>query len=84
MDNTNKDIKIENKIKRCCICKKKIGLFEFNCKCGAITCAVHRYPSEHSCTIDYKQIARNKLRKENPVIYNKFPDKILKNLFNKI
>lgn len=58
-------------------CKKKLGLNGFECKCGTITCSAHRYPFEHSCPIDYKQIARDKIKKNNPVVIaDKIVDRI--------
>lgn len=58
-------------------CKKKLGIFGFECKCGTITCSAHRYPYEHSCTIDYKQLARDRIKKNNPVVIaDKMVDRI--------
>ncbi|KAK4280521.1 hypothetical protein QN277_012139 [Acacia crassicarpa] len=56
------------KKKRCKSCNKKVGLTGFKCQCGELFCGKHRYPEEHSCTVDYKQIGRELLRKQNPLI----------------
>ncbi|KAM3301942.1 AN1-type zinc finger protein 5-like [Capsicum chacoense] len=51
---------------RCMICKKKVGLIGFSCRCeGGMFCRVHRYPEEHACTFDFRSIGRVNLAKEN-------------------
>ncbi|XP_060187937.1 zinc finger A20 and AN1 domain-containing stress-associated protein 6-like [Lycium barbarum] len=52
---------------RCTICKKKVGLTGFSCKCGGMFCRVHRYPEEHACTFNFKSTGRVTLAKENPL-----------------
>ncbi|CAK9318339.1 unnamed protein product [Citrullus colocynthis] len=49
---------------RCKICRKKVGLLGFNCRCGGSFCGKHRYPEEHSCDFDHKAIGRNILAKQ--------------------
>ncbi len=46
---------------RCATCNKKTGIVPFDCKCGSVFCAKHRYPEEHACTFDFKTEERNKL-----------------------
>ncbi|XP_077698081.1 AN1-type zinc finger protein 5-like isoform X2 [Eretmochelys imbricata] len=53
---------------RCFTCRKKIGLTGFDCRCGNLFCAIHRYSDMHSCPYDYKAEAAEKIRKENPMI----------------
>ncbi|XP_020864639.2 AN1-type zinc finger protein 5-like isoform X1 [Phascolarctos cinereus] len=53
---------------RCFACRKKVGLTGFDCRCGNLFCAVHRYSEKHSCPFDYKAEAAEKIRKENPII----------------
>ncbi|ESQ56217.1 hypothetical protein EUTSA_v10027273mg [Eutrema salsugineum] len=53
---------------RCNVCKKKVGLLGFQCRCGHVFCGSHRYPEEHSCPSDYKSAAINDLIIENPII----------------
>lgn len=54
--------------KRCNICNKKITLLSFNCKCNNVFCALHRFPEEHQCPIDYKKIGKDEIDKNNPII----------------
>ncbi|XP_027708932.1 AN1-type zinc finger protein 5-like isoform X2 [Vombatus ursinus] len=53
---------------RCFACRKKVGLTGFECRCGNLFCAMHRYSEKHSCPFDYKAEAAEKIRKENPII----------------
>ncbi|MCD7455576.1 hypothetical protein HAX54_028697 [Datura stramonium] len=52
---------------RCMVCKKKVGLLGFSCRCEGMFCRVHRYPEEHACTFDFKSAGRVTLAKENPL-----------------
>ncbi|XP_034458216.1 AN1-type zinc finger protein 5-like [Hippoglossus hippoglossus] len=52
---------------RCFLCRKKIGLTGFDCRCGNLFCGIHRYSDKHNCPYDYKAEAAAKIRKENPV-----------------
>ena len=79
----NSEVSSENIIKspnRCHVssCNKKLGIStKFECKCGAITCSTHKYPNEHSCTIDHKQIGKDLIKKNNPaVVSDKVPGRI--------
>ncbi|XP_078251324.1 AN1-type zinc finger protein 5-like isoform X2 [Rhinoraja longicauda] len=40
----------------------------FDCRCGNMFCALHRYSDKHNCPYDYKAEAAMKIRKENPII----------------
>ncbi|XP_028783197.1 zinc finger A20 and AN1 domain-containing stress-associated protein 12-like [Neltuma alba] len=54
--------------KRCKSCNRKVGVTGgFRCRCGDLFCGKHRYPEEHSCTVDYKQIGRQLIQKQNPL-----------------
>ncbi|KAK6467487.1 AN1-type zinc finger protein 5-like [Huso huso] len=53
---------------RCFICRKKLGLTGFDCRCGNLFCGIHRYSDEHSCPYDYRAEAAEKIRKENPIV----------------
>ncbi|KAG8595762.1 hypothetical protein GDO81_001618 [Engystomops pustulosus] len=53
---------------RCFMCRKKIGLTGFDCRCGNLFCGLHRYSDKHNCPYDYKAEAAAKIRKENPVV----------------
>lgn len=53
---------------RCHVCKKKVGLTGFECRCGGLYCGLHRYSDKHDCTFDYKVLAQEEIRKANPVV----------------
>jgi len=59
------DMSKKNERKRCNSCKKRIGLLGFQCLCGDVFCGSHRYPEMHACKIDWKEIGREVLIKEN-------------------
>ena len=58
---------------RCHVCKKKIPIVQYTCKCDSklFFCAKHRL--NHNCSFDYKKFYQEKLKKENPLI---IPDKL--------
>ena len=49
----DKEIKKAKK-NRCFVCRKKLGLMPFECKCNQMFCALHRSPEDHDCTYDYR------------------------------
>lgn len=53
---------------RCFMCRKKLGLTGFDCRCGQQFCGLHRYSDKHHCPHDYRTEAAEKIRKENPVV----------------
>ncbi|KAJ8274165.1 hypothetical protein COCON_G00087900 [Conger conger] len=53
---------------RCFTCRKKVGLTGFDCRCGNLFCAVHRYSDKHDCPYDYRGAATARLRQENPIV----------------
>ncbi|XP_077593414.1 AN1-type zinc finger protein 5-like [Stigmatopora nigra] len=53
---------------RCFMCRKKVGLTGFDCRCGNMFCGFHRYSDQHNCPYDYKAEAVAKIRKDNPVV----------------
>ncbi|KAM4533260.1 AN1-type zinc finger protein 5-like isoform 2-T2 [Fundulus diaphanus] len=53
---------------RCFMCRKKVGLTGFGCRCGNLFCGIHRYSDKHDCPYDYKAAAAAKIRKENPMV----------------
>ncbi|PKA50475.1 Zinc finger A20 and AN1 domain-containing stress-associated protein 8 [Apostasia shenzhenica] len=61
---------------RCSACKKRVGLTGFNCRCGNLFCAAHRYSDKHNCTYDYHTEARDAIAKSNPVVKAEKLDKI--------
>ncbi|XP_042405052.1 zinc finger A20 and AN1 domain-containing stress-associated protein 5-like [Zingiber officinale] len=55
------------KPKRCHMCRKKVGLLGFRCRCGETYCGQHRHPELHTCTIDYNLTGRKRIKCENPL-----------------
>jgi len=53
---------------RCGSCRKRVGLTGFQCRCGNLYCALHRYSDKHSCTFDYKTAGQEAIAKANPVV----------------
>ncbi|PKA59756.1 Zinc finger A20 and AN1 domain-containing stress-associated protein 9 [Apostasia shenzhenica] len=53
---------------RCLLCRKKVGLTGFMCRCGSTFCSSHRFPETHECSFDYKAAGREAIAKENPVV----------------
>ena len=53
---------------RCCVCKKKVGIIPFTCKCDekSVFCSKHRH--NHDCTYDFHKDFKEKLKTDNPVI----------------
>lgn len=62
--------------KRCTSCNKRVGLTGFNCRCGNLFCAVHRYSDKHDCPYDYRTAAQNAIAKANPVVKAEKLDKL--------
>jgi len=60
---------------KCGICKKKLGLTGFDCRCGGLFCSAHRYSDKHECGFDYEKLGKDQLRKANPVVENAKIDK---------
>ena len=44
----------KKKKNRCGVCKKKVGLTGFTCRCSGLFCSIHRYSDKHECKFDYK------------------------------
>ncbi|KAM5559518.1 zinc finger A20 and AN1 domain-containing stress-associated protein 6 [Rosa sericea] len=53
---------------RCNVCRKRVGLTGFKCKCGTTFCGVHRYPEKHACSFDFKTVGKEEIARSNPVI----------------
>ncbi|XWS55979.1 hypothetical protein CRYUN_Cryun09bG0047000 [Craigia yunnanensis] len=53
---------------RCMICRKRIRLTGFKCRCGITFCGSHRYPENHGCTFDFKKFEREEIARANPVV----------------
>ncbi|XVF76232.1 hypothetical protein PTKIN_Ptkin13bG0249700 [Pterospermum kingtungense] len=61
---------------RCMVCRKRVGLTGFRCKCGITFCGSHRYPENHGCTFDFKKVGREEIARANPVVKAKKLEKI--------
>ena len=40
----------------------------FPCRCGGLYCSTHRYSDKHDCNFNYKEMAQEHIRKQNPVV----------------
>ncbi|KAG6415641.1 hypothetical protein SASPL_123054 [Salvia splendens] len=52
---------------RCSVCKKRLGMLGFTCRCGAGFCSVHRLPEAHGCGVDFKEAGKIAIQKQNPL-----------------
>lgn len=55
-------------INRCNVCRKRVGLASFRCRCGELFCPRHRHSETHNCSFDYKTAGREEIARANPVI----------------
>lgn len=71
-------VKEEKKKKKnkCGVCKKKVGLTGFTCRCDGLFCSIHRYSDKHECSYDYKELGAEEIRKNNPVVVSQKVNKI--------
>jgi len=51
-------------------------LIGFQCRCGGLYCAVHRYSDKHNCTFDYREHGAQEIRRNNPVVVGEKIQKI--------
>ncbi|XP_061998791.1 zinc finger A20 and AN1 domain-containing stress-associated protein 8-like [Rosa rugosa] len=72
----NNEDKVKATPTRCNTCRKRVGLTGFNCRCGHIFCAVHRYSDKHDCPYDYRAVVQDAIAKANPVVKAEKLDKI--------
>ena len=56
------------KKKRCSVCKKKVGILGWECKCGKLLCTSHRTPEDHACDFDYRTEGKKRLADANPLV----------------
>lgn len=73
-DQDDKDAK--KKKNRCAECRKKVGLTGFECRCGGLYCAIHRYSDKHDCTFNYREHGAQEIRRNNPVVVGEKIQKI--------
>ncbi|KAH6772959.1 A20/AN1-like zinc finger family protein [Perilla frutescens var. hirtella] len=62
--------------KRCGMCRKRVGLTGFSCRCGNMFCSIHRYSDKHECPFDYRSAGQEAIAKANPVVKAEKIDKI--------
>ena len=63
-----KNVSPRKQQEQCGKCGTRVGYLGYTCKCGHSYCGKHRHPDEHSCHYDFKQEAKKKLAKANPVV----------------
>ena len=56
---------------RCHCCRKKLKMIHFTCKCNHKFCINHHNPHSHNCQFDYKQVKKQEILDNNPLIHNK-------------
>ena len=70
------EAKVKEGPNRSSTCRTRDGLTGFNCSCGNLFCAVHRYSDKHECPFDYRAAAQDAIAKANPVVKAEKLDKI--------
>ncbi|XP_012251609.1 AN1-type zinc finger protein 6 [Athalia rosae] len=75
-DGKESDKESKKKKNRCVLCRKKVGLTGFECRCGGLYCSVHRYSDKHDCKFDYKEMGAQEIRRNNPVVVGEKVQKI--------
>ncbi|ERN03878.1 hypothetical protein AMTRI_Chr05g73590 [Amborella trichopoda] len=61
---------------RCRLCRKRVGLAGFRCRCGGLFCSTHRYSDKHNCSFDYRASGQDAIAKANPVVKAEKVEKI--------
>ncbi|CAD7695567.1 unnamed protein product [Ostreobium quekettii] len=61
---------------RCPVCRRRVGLTGFACKCGRVFCGEHRYAEAHDCGFDHKGAERRKIAEDNPVVLGSKLDRL--------
>ncbi|PNF23479.1 hypothetical protein B7P43_G07721 [Cryptotermes secundus] len=67
-DGKSSDCQRKKMKKRCALCRKKLALTAFECRCGGLFCEVHRYTDRHICTFDYRNTGAQEICLNNPVV----------------
>ena len=75
-DKEQDDKDAKKKKNRCAECRKKVGLTGFECRCGGLYCAIHRYSDKHDCTFNYREHGAQEIRRNNPVVVGEKIQKI--------
>ncbi|WCJ34330.1 Zinc finger A20 and AN1 domain-containing stress-associated protein 4 [Euphorbia peplus] len=66
----------EERPNRCFMCRKRVGLTGFRCRCGTTFCGTHRYPEKHNCTFDFRKVGREEIARANPLVVAEKLEKI--------
>lgn len=54
---------------RCNNCNKKLNIVNFSCSCEHKNlCAKCRYPEDHNCTFNFKEVGKKLLEINNPKV----------------
>lgn len=61
---------------KCHQCKKKTGMMKFTCKCENDYCIMCRYPEEHNCVFNHKEMQIKELEEKLIKVTNEKIDKI--------
>jgi hypothetical protein len=49
---------------KCYQCNKNTGMMKFTCKCNNYYCIMCRYPEEHNCVFNHKEILIKELEEK--------------------
>lgn len=60
--------KILSNSSRCGMCNKKLNIMSFTCKCNKNFCLNHQLPELHKCLFNFKDLAKDQIKKCNPII----------------
>lgn len=60
---------------QCAECKKKVGIFGFQCKCENTYCNKHRHSFSHKCTFNWVDHDKEKLKEQ---VVKVMGDKVIK------
>ena len=66
----NKNLEIDS-TNYCFLCKKRLKLITYSCKCNQIFCVYHCNPEVHNCSFNYKELGKEIINKNNPVVFTK-------------
>lgn len=70
-----------NNLTRFCNYRRDIWCFffmsaGFECRCGGLFCAIHRYSDKHDCSFNYREMGAQEIRRNNPVVVGEKIQKI--------
>lgn len=62
--------------RKCKVCKERLPLTAFACRCGDLFCTTHRPPEEHGCTYNYRSAQEAQLRGYRPHEHRNGPSRL--------